>query len=97
LHIIATSTLKAFYLREKPAEQPIKTWVSIAKVARWLTPMDVKGSFPTADIRPSGRVVFDVGGNKFRIVAKVEYRIGKVFIRFVGTHAQYNRINVDTV
>ncbi len=97
LRIIATSTLKAFYLRQRAAEQPIKTWVSVTKAAKWKTPLDVKSSFPATDIRPQGRVVFDIAGNRFRIVAKIEYRLGILFIRFVGTHADYNQVNVDTV
>jgi mRNA interferase HigB len=99
MRIISTSTLKAFY--ELPAyraaEQPIKTWVSVTKPAIWMNPMDVKQSFNSADILPNSRVIFDLGGNKYRLVAKINYPATIVYVRFIGTHKQYDAIDATAI
>jgi mRNA interferase HigB len=97
MRIIATRTLKAFYANVPAAETAIKTWIKIVQSAGWDTPVAVKQDFNSADILAERRVIFDIGGNKFRIVAKLNYRAGIVFIRFVGTHAEYDKINVNTI
>lgn len=81
----------------RAAEQPLRTWKAVVRGAVWHRPSDVKQSFPQTDILKSGRAVFDVGGNKLRIVAGIDYVSGIVFIKFVGTHAQYDKIDADTV
>lgn len=77
------------------------TWARVVEGARWETPMDVKATFGSADPLKSGRFVFDIGGNKFRIVAFLKYASGKrkgaVFVKFVGTHAQYDKIDANEV
>lgn len=99
MRIIAVSTLKEFW--ETPgrgdAEQPLRTWVRVVKNAEWTTPADAKATFGSADVRPNGRMIFDIGGNKYRLVAKINYAAAMVFIRFIGTHHQYDRIDVDRV
>ena len=65
--------------------------------ATWAMPTDVKATFPQTDILKSGRVVFDIGGNKWRIVASIAYRPAIVFVKFVGTHRQYDDIDANTV
>ena len=99
MRIIAVSTLKAFW--EQPAHRSSQTalraWLTIAKAARWQTPVEVKAMFNSADLLADGRVVFDIGGNKWRIVAKVNYRHQILYVRCVGTHAQYDRIDAKEV
>ncbi len=98
VRIIATSTLKAFYEnRQQGAEQAIKVWIAVARQAGWKTPSDAKASFPAADILPDGRMIFDLGGNKYRLVAKINYRAGIVYVRFIGTHRAYDKIDATTV
>jgi mRNA interferase HigB len=97
VRIIATRTLKAFYADVPAAETAIKTWIKIVQSAEWETPVAVKQDFNSADILAERRVIFDVGGNKFRIVAKINDRAGVVFIRFVGTHAEYDKIDANTI
>ena len=99
MRIISTAAVKGFYsqTRYQDAENVMKTWIAVTRKATWSTPIEVKQSFAQTDILPNGRAVFDVGGNKYRIVAKINYRAGIVFVRFVGTHAQYDNINAATI
>lgn len=99
MRIIAVGTLRDFWSRpgRADAEQPLRTWVHVVKGARWARPTDVKLTFRSADIVANDRVVFNIGGNKYRLVAAVHYRGQRVFIRFVGTHAQYDEIDATRV
>jgi len=99
MRVIAIKTLKAFY--EQPAyqeaEQPLKTWYAEAKHATWRTPVDIKEKFSTMSILADNRVVFNIGGNKYRLVVKIHYNTGIVYIRFVGTHKQYDQIDEENI
>jgi mRNA interferase HigB len=99
MRVIAVSTLKAFW--SKPghgdAEQPLRTWVHIVEAADWSKPTDVKAMFRSADILKNGRVIFDIGGNKYRLVAAIHYHGRRVYIRFIGTHAAYDKIDPEQV
>jgi len=99
VRIIAVSTLRAFWMRSgcQDAEQPLRTWAAVVRAAEWSKPTDVKTMFGTADILRGGRVVFDIGGNKYRLVAAIHYRGKRVYIRFVGTHQEYDRIDAAAV
>lgn len=99
MRVIAVSTLRAFWTKpgRGDAEQPLKAWVKIVEAARWTKPTDVKAMFQSADVLRGGRVIFDIGGNKYRLVAAVHYRGQRAYIRFVGTHAEYDRIDPGTV
>ena len=99
MRIVAISTLKHFW--EQPAyrdaEQPLRTWVSVTKAAHWNSPMEIKAIFNAADILKFGRVIFDIGGNKYRLVTQINYNHAVVYIRFIGTHRQYDLIDAQTV
>lgn len=71
--------------------------MSVVKAADWSKPTDIKDMFRSADILANDRVVFNIGGNKYRLVVAVHYRGRRVYIRFVGTHAEYDRIDAVTV
>lgn len=71
--------------------------MSVVKAADWSKPTDMKAMFRSADILANDRVVFNIGGNKYRLVVAVHYRDKRVYIRFVGTHAEYDRIDAATV
>jgi mRNA interferase HigB len=75
----------------------LRTWVSVVKAADWAKPTDIKEMFRSADILANDRVVFNIGGNKYRLVVAVHYRGKRVYIRFVGTPAEYDRIDAVTV
>jgi mRNA interferase HigB len=97
VRIIAIKTLREFWESEPDAEAPIRAWVDEVRAARWQQPMDVKAQYGTASILKSRRVVFNIAGNKYRLVAAVTYRCQAVFVKFIGTHAQYDLIDADTV
>lgn len=99
MRIISVGTLKAFWEQSayQDAQQPLRTWVRVTKAAAWGDPPSVKQTFGSADILRDGRVVFDIGGKKYRLVAWVNYQYGVVYIRFVGTHRDYDAINAQSV
>jgi mRNA interferase HigB len=100
MNVIAKSALVRFWERQ-PKGEPVKAakaamsqWFTAASDAQWDHFDDLKKTFNTADYVGDGKVVFDVGGNKYRIVGLVAYRTKRIFILFVGTHAEYDRIDV---
>lgn len=97
MRIISRKTLKTFWVAHSQSERALRAWFHESKVARWKSFQDIRRDFPTADIRPGNRVIFDIKGNTYRLVTKIHFNTGIVFIRFVGTHAEYDRINPDTV
>jgi mRNA interferase HigB len=97
MQIVARRTLKLFWNRHPSAEAPMKVWYALVSKAAWTGPSDVKAMFgATVDFVGDSRVIFDIGGNKFRIVAHVAYRYGRVLVKFVGTHKAYDKINAET-
>ena len=99
MRVIAKSSLKKFWDRPSysDARGPLRAWHDEALKAVWRTPQDIKDQFASASICGHNRVVFNVGGNKYRIVVEVQYKAGIVWVKFIGTHAQYDRINVESV
>jgi mRNA interferase HigB len=96
--VIARRTLRLFWRRYPQAEGPLRVWYAIVKNARWSGPQDVKRQFGSAvDFVGDNRAIFDIGGNKYRLVAHVSYRFGRVLVKFIGTHAEYDRIDPETV
>lgn len=79
------------------AEAPLRIWFAIASAAEWTGPADIKAQFRAADFVGDNRVIFDIGGNKYRLVAHVAYPFRRVLVKFVGTHVEYDRINPETV
>jgi len=100
MRIIALSTLKAF-LRRDPAyadaREPLMAWYRQVKTADWATPADLKREMGSASVLRDGRAVFNIGGNKYRIVVWTNYPYRVVYIRFVGTHRQYDAIDAQTI
>lgn len=94
MRIIAVGTLKAFWSKagRGDAEQPLRAWVHIVKAAEWEKPTDVKRMFRTAAVIAHERVVFNIGGNKYRLVAAIHCRGRRIYVRFIGTHQEYDRI-----
>ncbi len=100
MRIIALGTLKGFLKRNSAyadAADPLMAWYRQVKAADWATPADVKEAVRSASILQGGRVVFNIGGNKYRLVVKINYPYRVVYIRFVGTHAQYDEIDAQTI
>ena len=100
MRIIALSTLKAFLNRSPEyadAREPTMAWYREVAKADWATPADVKRAIRSASVLKDGRVVFNIAGNKYRIVVWINYPYRVVYVRFIGTHRQYDAINAQTV
>lgn len=100
MRVIALSTLKAFWSRSsryRDAKGPTLAWYRDVLKADWAKPSDVKRQFGSASILMDGRVVFNIGGNKYRIVVWINYPYRVVYVRFIGTHVQYDAVDVQTI
>ena len=97
MRIVAKRTLRTFWETEHRAEQPLKSWYAVASKAEWPSPSSVKADYRNASIVGKNRVVFNIGGNRYRLVVRFNYRRRIGFIRFVGTHAEYDRIDATRV
>lgn len=95
--IIAKRTLREFWENHADSEQYLKTWYDTAKKAEWFSPNDVKQTYISASILKNSRVVFNIKGNSYRLVVKFNYERQWAFIRFIGTHAEYDKIDADTI
>src|SRR5580700_3844763 len=81
----------------KAARSQYEAWLDIVSRANWRNPEDVKAAYPKASILKASRVVFNIKGNDYRLVARVQYQAGAMAIRFFGTHAEYDKIDAETV
>ena len=99
MRVIALRQLREFWGKrgKGDAEQPIKAWYAEAKKADWARPKDIKAQYRNASFVGKNRVVFNIGGNKYRLVVFVKYASRTIYIRFVGTHKEYDKINVEEV
>jgi mRNA interferase HigB len=98
MQVIAKRTLKLFWHRHPQAEGPLRAWHAAVTRAEWKGPADVKAAFgTTVDFVADNRIVFDIGGNKYRLVVHVAYRFKRVLIKFVGTHGEYDKIDAGSV
>jgi mRNA interferase HigB len=101
--VIGTEVVERFFARHagqkgiKAARGQYDAWLAIARQVQWQNPAEVKSSHPKASILKAGRVVFNIKGNDYRLIAAVQYRAGVVAIRFFGTHAEYDGIDAETV
>jgi len=100
MRVIAKRTLREFWQSSPQyadAQGPIEAWHAEVSKASWRTPQDVKAQFRSASVLKGGRLVFNIGGNKYRLVVAVDYARETCFVKFIGTHEQYDRIDAETV
>ena len=97
MRVIAHRTLRAFWVQHPQAEQPLKAWYDEARKAAWQTPADIKAPYRSASFVGNNRVVFNIKGNDYRLIVAVAYRVGIVYVKFIGTHAQYDAVDAATV
>jgi len=95
--IIAKRTLREFWEKHLDSEQYLKTWYETAKSSNWQSPNDVKKTYIHASILKNNRVVFNIKGNSYRLIVKFNYDRQWAFIRFVGTHVEYDNIDANTI
>ena len=97
MHVISRKKLSQFWEKNKDAEDALKEWFKEAEHGKWKTTSDIKARYASADFLQGNRVVFNIKGNRFRLVVKVEYQAQVVFIRFVGSHKEYAKIDAETI
>jgi mRNA interferase HigB len=99
MHVIARKTLIDFYNREdcKDAKGPLDVWWHEAKKAKWKSWTDIKDKYRSASVLKGNRVAFNVGGNKYRLVVQINFPAQVVYIRFVGTHKEYDKIDAEVI
>ncbi|HRJ41380.1 MAG: type II toxin-antitoxin system HigB family toxin [Caldilineaceae bacterium] len=97
MRIIARSTLREFWQRHSDAEEVLQSWYDETIQAEWQTPADIRDVYQSASFLANNRVVFNIRGNRYRLIVQIHYNTKIVYIRFVGTHAEYDRIDALTV
>ena len=97
MRVVAKKILRAFWKKHADSEQQLKTWYKEASKAVWTSPADIKANYTKANILKTGRVVFDICGNKYRLIVDVNYIRRWVFIRFIGTHSDYDKVDANKI
>ncbi|MGH1377125.1 MAG: type II toxin-antitoxin system HigB family toxin [Alphaproteobacteria bacterium] len=97
MRIISKSSLVKYWEKHPDSEQHLKAWYQVANKASWETPQDVKDQYRNASILQDGRVVFNIKGNKYRLVVWINYKYYQIYIRFIGTHKEYDETDVQSV
>ena len=97
MRVISRKTLRNFYKIHADAKWALEAWFHEAAAAKWGDPKEIKKRYPSADFLSGNRVVFNIKGNMYRLIVKMHYNTGIVFIRFIGTHAAYDKIDATTI
>lgn len=97
MNVIKRPTLIYFYEKHADAKGPLEAWWYEAKHANWACPADIKMEYRDISIIKGNRIVFNIGGNKYRLVVKIHYASKTVFIRFIGTHKEYEKVDAEVI
>lgn len=97
MRVISRKILREFWGKHPDARQPLQAWYADVNHANWTGPADIKNVYQNASFLFNNRVVFNIKCNHYRIVIVAQYRFGQVYIRFVGTHKEYDRIDAETI
>ncbi|HYF68134.1 MAG TPA: type II toxin-antitoxin system HigB family toxin [Ohtaekwangia sp.] len=97
MRVIAKKTLRDFWGKNRDCEDQLKAWYHEAENAFWKSPNQIKKDYPSASILADNRVVFNIKGNNYRLIVRINYGYGIVWIRFIGTHAQYDKIDANNI
>jgi len=99
MHVISRKTLVDFYQQpgRQDAKGPLEAWYYEANHAQWTSPAEVKDQYRSASILRDNRIVFNIAGNKYRLVVRINYSSKTVFVRFIGTHQEYDKIDAEVI
>jgi mRNA interferase HigB len=97
VRVIAKKILREFWELHTDCEEQLKSWYQEASNAAWLDTNQIKFEYPSASILPGNRVVFNIKGNHYRLIVKINYDYQMIWIRFIGTHAEYDKINAKKI
>lgn len=97
MRVIAIKRLREYWQKEQEAEQALRAWYAEAEDADWKTPAEIKQKYGNASVLKNGRVVFNICGNKYRLIVRIRFDHATVYIRFIGTHEEYDKIDADKI
>lgn len=97
MRVISKKILREFWEKHADSEQQLKAWFHEASVANWSNPNEIKLEYPIASILKNNRVVFNICRNKYRLIVKINYDYGQIWIRFIGTHTDYDNIDANKI
>jgi mRNA interferase HigB len=97
VRVIAKRTLKEFWEKHRDCEQQLKSWYQEVSKAQWSNPYETLQDYPNARIIESSRMIFNIKGNHYRLIIKINFKFGMIWIRFIGTHSEYDKIDPNTV
>lgn len=97
MRVISTKHILDYYVEHAETEQPLKAWLEEARKANWKKPQEIKDKYGNASFLGGNRVVFNIKGNSYRLVVAVAYKYGAVYVKFIGTHNEYDDIDAETV
>ena len=97
MRVISKKILREFWEKHSDSEQQLKSWFQETSNAEWNSPNDIKIEYPSASILSNNRVVFNIKGNKYRLIVRINYDYKMSWIRFVGTHADYDKIDANKI
>ncbi|TXK18384.1 type II toxin-antitoxin system HigB family toxin [Pontibacter qinzhouensis] len=97
MRVIAKRTLRDFWEKHADSEQQLKAWYNEAEQSTWKSPNDIKKDYPSASILEDNRMVFNIKGNNYRLIVRINYKYGIMWIRFIGTHADYDKVDATKI
>ena len=97
MRVFAKKILREFWEKHMDAEQHLKTWYKEASKANWANPANIKSEYAKASILKSGRVVFNICGNTYRLIVEINYQRQWAFVRFIGTHKEYDKVDAENI
>lgn len=97
VRVIAVAALRAFWQKHPDAEQPLKAWFEEVTKASWSQPSDIKARYRSASVLKDRRMVFNIKGNEYRLIVAIAYRLQIVYVKFIGTHSEYDAVDAHTV
>ncbi|MES2426125.1 MAG: type II toxin-antitoxin system HigB family toxin [Bacteroidota bacterium] len=97
MRVIAKSTLREFWEKHNDCEQQLKSWYQEANQANWASVNEIKNEYPSASVLQNNRMVFNIKGNNYRLIVRINYAYQMMWIRFIGTHAEYDKIDANKI
>ena len=97
MKIVSVKILKAFWEQHPETEQHLKAWVDEVRHANWQQPADIKAKYRNASVLKNRRVVFNIKGNEYRLIVAIAYRFSAVYVKFIGTHKEYDAVQAETI
>jgi len=97
MHVYSKKVLREFWGKNNDAQEFLKTWYMEASKATWKSPVDIKADYVKSSILKGGRVVFNVCGNRYRLIVEINYERQWCFVRFIGTHSDYDKVDAEKI